>query len=374
MIGTIITFIVVLSVIVFAHEFGHFFLARRAGVKVEEFGFGFPPRLWGVRRGDTIYSINAIPIGGFVRLKGEAGENEQDADSFSRQGATKRSLIIVAGVVMNLVLAWFLFSVGYTFGLPQIIDDEAALPGYARVVEEKLHIVDVLEGTPAAEADIQIGDVIIMADESAVTTIEAFAGLTGDGGDRPIGLKLDRDGEVLDKTLTPTMLEVTGKPGIGVSLMKTGVVSYPIYAAFLQGLWTTISFTGQIVVAFAVIIRDLVMGGGAPAEISGPVGIAVVTGEVARHGWRHLLQFTALLSINLGVINILPLPALDGGRLLFLIIERLRGRAINQRLEATIHNVGFALLLMLVLVVTYGDVVRFGDRILQAFYNVFTGL
>ncbi|MBU0625285.1 RIP metalloprotease RseP [Patescibacteria group bacterium] len=373
MIGTIITFIVVLSVIVFAHEFGHFFLARRAGVKVEEFGFGFPPRLWGVRRGDTIYSINAIPIGGFVRLKGEAGENEQDADSFSRQGATKRSLIIVAGVVMNLVLAWFLFSVGYTFGLPQIIDDEAALPGYARVVEEKLHIVDVLEGTPAAEADIQIGDVIIMADESAVTTIEAFAGLTGDGGDRPIGLKLDRDGEVLDKTLTPTMLEVTGKPGIGVSLMKTGVVSYPIYAAFLQGLWTTISFTGQIVVAFAVIIRDLVMGGGAPAEISGPVGIAVVTGEVARHGWRHLLQFTALLSINLGVINILPLPALDGGRLLFLIIERLRGRAINQRLEATIHNVGFALLLMLVLVVTYGDVVRFGDRILQAFYNVFTG-
>ncbi len=373
MLGTILTFVIVLSVIVFAHECGHFYFARRAGIKVEEFGFGFPPRLWGKKHGDTIYSINAIPIGGFVRLKGESGEDAKDPDSFSNKTSLQRGLVIVAGVVMNLILAWVLLSAGYVFGLPQIIDDESALPSYARVTEEKLHVVNVLEGTPAFAAGIEIGDVIIGAEGESVSTIEKFAGLTGSGGDDPVDLTLDREGEDIEMSVVPAMLEITGKPGIGVSLMKTGMVSYPFYLAPIQGAWATASFTGQIVVAFGTIIGDLVTGSGAPEEISGPVGIAVITGEVAQHGWRHLLQFMALLSINLGVLNILPLPALDGGRLLFLIIERIRGRAVNRNIEAMIHNAGFALLLLLVLVVTYGDVVRFGDRIMQAFTNVFTG-
>jgi regulator of sigma E protease len=372
MILTIITFVVVLSVIVFAHELGHFFFARRAGVKVEEFGFGFPPRLWGVRRGETIYSINAIPIGGFVRLKGESGENECDADSFVRKSAGHRLLIIVAGVAMNLVLAWLLFSVGYIFGLPQIIADESMLPGYARIIDEKLYIVDVLADTPATAAGLLVGDVLISAEGEKISDIGSFSDLTGNRADTAISLQIEREGEIMEKIVTPTVLSVTGKPGIGVSLMKTAIVSYPMYLAPLQGLMVTASFTEQIVIAFVTIIRDLVTGGGVPADISGPVGIAVVTGEVAAHGWRHLLQFTALLSINLGVINILPLPALDGGRLLFLVIERIRGRAVNRRVETVIHNIGFTLLILLVIVVTYGDVVKFSDRILRAFYDVFT--
>jgi len=373
MLTTILTFVIVLSIIVFAHECGHFYFARRAGVKVEEFGFGFPPRLWGKKHGDTIYSINAIPIGGFVRLKGESGEDAKDKDSFVNKSTWQRTQIIVAGVVMNIVLAWVLFSIGYVFGLPQIIDDESALPSYVRVAQEKLHVVNVLEGTPAAEAGIEIGDVIVQAEGEATRTIEGFAALTGADGKMSVDLVLDREGVALEKTVAPEILEVTGRPGIGVSLMKTGLVSYPIYMAPLQGAWATASFTGQIAVAFGTIIRDLVTGAGTDVDVSGPVGIAVVTGEVARHGWRHLLQFIALLSINLGILNILPLPALDGGRLLFLIIERLRGKPVGRNVEAMIHNTGFALLLLLVLVVTYGDFVRFGDRILQAFTNVFTG-
>jgi regulator of sigma E protease len=371
--GTILTFIIVLSIIVLAHEFGHFYFARRAGIKVEEFGIGFPPRLFGKKFGDTTYTINAIPIGGFVRLKGESGENAKDKDSFVNKTAWQRSQVIVAGVVMNMVLAWVLFSIGYLFGLPQIIDEESKLSSFARVSEERLHVVQVLEDTPAAAAGIEVGDVIQQADSEPMTSIEGFAGITGGRGDAPVDLVLDRDGEAVEVSVAPAILEATGRPGIGVSLMKTGLVAYPIYMAPIEGLTTTVSFTGQITVAFATIIKDLVSGAGTDVDISGPVGIAVVSGEVARHGWRHLLQFIALLSINLGILNILPLPALDGGRLLFLIIERLRGKPVSRQVEAMIHNTGFALLLLLVLIVTYGDVVRFGDRILSAFTSVFTG-
>ncbi len=373
MFTTILTFVIVLSVIVFAHECGHFFMARRAGIKVEEFGFGFPPRLWGKKHNDMIWSINAIPIGGFVRLKGEGGENAKDSDSFSAKSGWQRMQVIVAGVVMNFILAWVLFSIGYMFGLPQIVDDESPVPSYATVSQEKLHVVNVLEGTPAAAAGIEIGDVIWLAEDERMTNIEGFALLTGSRGNVPMDLVLEREGEQVEVSVAPAILEITGKPGIGVSLMKTGMVAYPVYMAPIQGLWMTGSFTYQILIAFGTILGDLFTGGGAPADISGPVGIAVVAGEVAQHGWRHLLQFIALLSINLGILNILPFPALDGGRLLFLIIEKIRGRAVSRQIEAMIHNVGFALLMLLVLVVTYGDVVRFGDRIMQSITNVFTG-
>ncbi|MEA3248913.1 MAG: RIP metalloprotease RseP [Patescibacteria group bacterium] len=373
MIVTVITFIVVLSIIVFAHEFGHFYCAKKSGVAVEEFGFGFPPRIFGVKKGDTIYSINWIPIGGFVRLKGESGENEKDSDSFGSKSAAKRGIIIGAGVVMNIFLAWVLISIGLVFGLPQIIEDEASLPGFVKVSEEKVYVVNILEETPASEAGIEIGDIISTVDGETITSMDQFAGMTGARGDSPLQISLLREEEYVEVSVSPAILEVTGRPGIGVGLLKTGIVSYPFYLAPLQGLAVTATYTKEIALAFARIIGELVTGQGPSVDISGPVGIAVVTGEVARHGWRHLLQFTALLSINLGIINVLPLPALDGGRLLFLAIERLRGRPVSRRVEAAIHNTGFALLLLLVVLVTYGDVVRFGDRILNAVFGAFTG-
>ena len=373
MIGTVITFVVVLSVIVFAHECGHFFCAKKAGVAVEEFGFGFPPRIFGVKKGGTIYSINWIPIGGFVRLKGEGGEDEHDKDSFSSKSVRSRGLIIGAGVIMNLVLAWVLISAGLIFGMPQVIEDEADLPGYVSVSEEKVYVVNVLEDTPAAEAGIEVGDVIESVGGETITSMEQFAGLTGARGDAPLDVALRRGDESVAVSVSPAILEATGRPGIGVGLLKTGLVSYPFYLAPLQGLAVTLTYTKEIAVAFVRIIGELVSGHGAPADVAGPIGIAVVTGEVAKHGWRYLLQFTALLSINLGVINVLPFPALDGGRLLFLVIEKLRGRPVSRRTEAAIHNAGFALLMILVLLVTYGDVVRFGDRIWNALFGAFTG-
>lgn len=371
MISTVITFAVVLSLLVLVHELGHFISARRAGVRVEEFGFGFPPRLAGVKRGGTIYSINWIPLGGFVRLKGEAGDS-RDRDSFSAQPARKRAVILAAGVVMNLVLAWALLSVGYMIGLPQVIDDET-LPSYATTSEERIQIVSVLDGAPAEEAGFEAGDRVIAVDGETIGTIEEFSAHTGGRGDVPITVTVEREDGTVDIAVAPMLLERTGRPGIGVGLIKTGIVRYPVFAAPVHGLVATVSFTTEIVRAFGQVIGELLTGAEPSVEFSGPVGIAVITGEVARLGLRYLLQFTALLSVNLAIINVLPIPALDGGRLLFLAIEKLRGRSVNARFETAAHNIGFALLILLVLVVTYGDVVRFGDRIMKALVAVFTG-
>ncbi len=373
MIGTVITFIVVLSIIVFAHEFGHFYSAIKSGVAVEEFGFGFPPRIFGIKRGKTIYSINWIPIGGFVRLKGESGEHEHDRDSFSSKSVGKRGIIIAAGVIMNIILAWFLLSFGMVFGLPTVVEDEGDLPSYVRVADEKVYVVNVLEETPAAAAGIETGDIVSSVNGEAITSMDQFAGMTGGRGDAALDITLKRGDENVAVSVSPAILEATGRPGIGVGLLKTAVVSYPVYLAPLQGASVTAIYIKEITVAFARIIGDLVTGKGTSVEISGPVGIAVVAGEVAKSGWRYLLQFMAVLSINLAVINVLPLPALDGGRLLFLVIEKVRGRPVSRRMEAAIHNAGFAILMILVLLVTYGDVVRFGDRILGAIFGVFTG-
>jgi regulator of sigma E protease len=373
MIGTVITFILVLSIIVFAHEFGHFYSAIKSGVAVEEFGFGFPPRLFGVKKKGTIYSINWIPIGGFVRLKGESGDDRRSKDSFAAKSIGKRALIIGAGVIMNMVLAWALFSFGLTFGLPQVIEDESAVPGYATVVDEKVYVVNVLEGSPADEAGIEPGDQILVANGETVISMERFAEQTGGRGDAALALELKRDEENVEMSVSPAILEETGRPGIGVGLLKTGVVSYPFYLAPVQGLLLTLDFTREITVTFAGILGDIFTGKGTDVEISGPVGIAVIAGDVAKNGWRYVLQFTALLSINLAIINVLPLPALDGGRLFFLLMEKLRGRPVSERIEAMIHNTGFALLMLLVLLVTYGDVVRFGDRIWGALFGAFTG-
>ncbi|HCC22254.1 RIP metalloprotease RseP [Candidatus Uhrbacteria bacterium RIFOXYC2_FULL_47_19] len=371
MLGAVIIFIVILSLAVFVHECGHFFFARKFGVKVEEFGFGFPPRLYGFKRGGTIYSVNAIPVGGFVRLKGESG-NSRDKDSFSSQSVAKRAVIIGAGVVMNAVLAWVLFTIGCLFGLPQVVGEGADLPTGARISDQRVHVVQVLEGSPADEAGVRSGDIIVSVDGRPLVAVAELSALTGQTDDSGLVLALDRDDEVVEVRTTPAVLP-SGQTGIGVQLVETGLVSYPFYLAPLQGLFVTASYTYEITSVFLQIIGDLVTAGRPSVDVSGPIGIAVITGEVAKFGFLYLLQFTALLSINLGVLNVLPLPALDGGRLLFLLIEKLRGRSVGVRFEGIVHNIGFLLLMIMVVVITYGDVLRFGDQILQSFSGVFSG-
>ncbi|MBI4592331.1 RIP metalloprotease RseP [Candidatus Uhrbacteria bacterium] len=359
---TLLLFILVLSLLVFVHEFGHFIVAKKMGMKVEEFGFGFPPRLWGVRRGETVYSINWIPLGGFVKIKGESGEHSHDSDSFASKPAWKRFVVLIAGVAMNLVLAAVLFSIGYMVGLPSIIDE--SLPSSARIESQEITVMQVVEGSPAAEAGVVSGDVIESLDGKVVTSdVEArdyFAQYAAEGVDVLVNKS---DGSYATYTLTSEYLESIDTIGVGIAFVSTGFVSYPFFQAIGQGVFTTYQFTVEILKAFGGLIRDLVVSQEVAVDLSGPVGIAVMTGQVAAMGLIYLLQFTAVLSINLAIINVLPFPALDGGRILFLAIEKLRGRAVNQKLEVAVHNLGFMLLMVLVVLVTYKDFVTFGDQI-----------
>ncbi len=369
---TIIIFVLVLSVLVFVHEFGHFWVARKCGVKAEEFGIGFPPRLFGVYKNkkgkwkifwgrkeindaiDTIYSINWIPLGGFVKIKGENGENENDVDSFGSKSTGKRALILSAGVFMNIITAIIFISIGYMIGFPGNISN---LPDKAEVRDFKVQVMEVLVDSPAEKAELQVGDVVFKVNEVEIRDEATLQNEIAKFPGEEIALTIFRQDEKLNVSLTPDDIE--GKGRAGVAIVGTGVISYPWYQAIWEGIRTTFFFLWAIIVGFFNLIKNLLTFAPINAEVAGPIGIADLTGRFARMGFVYLLQFSALLSLNLAVLNILPFPALDGGRLLFLLLEKIKGKPVKREVEAAVHNLGFLLLMILVLFITFKDIVRF---------------
>lgn len=355
---TILLFIAILAVLILVHEFGHFFVAKRSGAKVEEFGFGFPPRILGIKRGETIYSLNLLPIGGFVKIYGEDGEEKKDPRSFAARSILVRAFIIGAGVAMNMLLAIVLFSAGHFVGLPQVLDEGTP---ESRVKNVQVRITDVAKDSPAAAAAIQVGDTIRelqFRDEELVDvrTIGEVQKFIGEHHSETITLVLTRAGESISKELIPRENPPQDEGAVGIAMIRTGEVSYPLYLAPFKGIESTYLVTVGTLSALGGIIGDLVTKGKVSGELSGPVGIAVLTGQVQKMGFIFLLQFMALISINLAIINALPFPALDGGRLLFLGIEKIRGKPVNQKYERIAHTVGFALLIFLMILITFRDV------------------
>jgi len=374
---TIILFVLILGLLILVHELGHFVVARRLGTKVEEFGIGFPPRIAGVYRdskgrwrkviggkevedeaADTIYSLNWLPLGGFCKIKGEDGEGSKDKDSSASKKIWKRALILVAGVTMNILLAMVLLIVGFKVGLPTVI--EADTPPES-VVEAKVQVVVISGNSPAQESGLQVGDEILTVADNSVTSVESIQNIIDHNLGEEVSLKIKRGDQEQILTLVPRRTPPADEGPMGVALVKTGIISYPWYQAIGKGIMATFSLFFAILVALFGIIKNLLIGAGVTEELSGPVGIAVMTGQVARMGFVYVLQFIAVLSINLAIINLFPLPALDGGRLLFLIIEKIRGKKVNRRIENTIHMIGFILLILLMLVITFRDVFKFKD-------------
>ena len=359
---TLLLFIVVLALLVLVHELGHFLAARWFGIDVEEFGFGFPPRAFGIKKGKTIYSINWIPLGGFVKIKGEDDPHATGPGTFAHKPAWVRAIVIGAGVFMNLVLASLLFAIGLTIGMPQAAE---SLPANAQVRDRQVQVIEVLPETPAAQAAFMVGDAIVSIDGQPTEEIEDIQALVN-ASEAPVMVELRRGKETFTKELAPVYDAELGKRVLGVALVEAATVSYPWYAALGKGVQATAFYTKEVVLSFWNLIAGLFVGQKSNVEFSGPVGIAVLTGQAARLGFTYLLQFAALLSINLAVINVLPIPALDGGRLLFIIIEKFRGRAVRPMIEAGIHRIAFFLLLGLIVLVTAHDLGRYGNQILKA--------
>lgn len=371
---TLIIFIAVLAILVLSHEVGHFVAARKSGMKVYEFGFGFPPRFFGWYKDPltkkirfvgnkyeakecpvTLYSLNYLPLGGFVSIKGEDGQ-DTSPDSFQTKGFWAKAITIVSGVVMNIVLAGILFGVGYLFGLPQITEE---LPNSAKVENQRVEILQIISGKPAESAGLQEGDAIVKVGVINYPRLKEMQEYVNAHKDENISVSIKRGEEIITKEIKPFIYEDTGRAGIGVAIAELGTVSYPWYLAFYYGFKNAFLMFGSIAMAFYDFIVGLFVGTSLAGEVAGPVGIAIMTGKIAKLGFIYLLQFTALLSLNLAFINILPIPALDGGRLLFLILNKINKRLAPAKFEQIAHSVGFMLLMLLILAVTIKDLTVF---------------
>ena len=348
MLLTIIAFFVVLFVLVMVHEWGHFFAAKKMGMTVEEFGFGFPPRIASFKKNGTRYSFNWLPLGGFVKIQGENGDDER-AGSFGTKSAPARLLVLAAGVIMNIVLAWVLLSVSLGLGTPQ--------PASQNGQNDSVAIGEVLAGSPAEAAGFKKGDVVLRIDGQPVTSFKAFQEYTNQHAGQEVTYTIRRNGASLDLKAVPRQNPPVSEGAIGVQLALPKV-SYPWHIAFGKGAVLTWDYFKLTFDGFGQIIGQLFGGPKVAGEVAGPIGIAVLTGKFAKAGLAMLLQFTALLSINLAIINALPIPALDGGRILFVIVEAIRGKKVRAKVEQWSHAIGFALLLALMVVVTIKDIVK----------------
>ncbi|MFC1994921.1 RIP metalloprotease [Chloroflexota bacterium] len=343
MLITILSFMGVLIVLVLVHEIGHFFTAKAFKVKVEEFGIGFPPRLFSIKRGETRYSINATPLGGYVKMAGEEDPNVPGSLASKKTGV--RVLVLAAGSLMNALLPILLFSIA--FMVPH-----SALIGQVVVKE-------VVPDSPAARAGIETGDILLAVNGKPVRNI-------GDVN-RYIHLNLGNEVAILvehdDTTRENVQLiprwrhpEDEGATGIVIQTLNPTVIrqSYPFWQAIPMGVGECI----ETFVLFKNVIISMVIGT-APVILTGPVGIAQITGEVARAGLSPLLEFAAFFSINLAIINIFPLPALDGGRIVFVLLEWVRrGKRVPPKVEGMIHLIGFFMLIAAALAITYQDILR----------------
>ncbi len=347
MVITIIIGLVVLSVIVIAHELGHFITAKAVGVRVEEFGLGFPPRLLSFKRGETRYSLNAIPFGGFNKLTGE--EDPTEPRSLASKGIGARLLVLSAGSLMNILLALFLLSIA--FMVPHDLTIEPVM------------VKEVAPGSPAAIAGIEPGDTFLSINgEPLQNLVDLIRSVQLNLGDEITILVKHSDSTTEDVQVIPRWRPPEGEGAIGIVIdleaaQQNGTIvrqSYPFWKAIPMG------FTGLI--ETFVLYKNGIIGvivGTVPAEFVGPVGIVQITGEVAKAGISPLLELSAFLSLILGLVNLFPLPALDGGRIVFVLLEWIRrGKRISPKTEGFVHLIGFILLIGAMLAVTYQDIVR----------------
>lgn len=360
MIFSIIIFIITLLVLVLIHEFGHFLMAKKFGIKVEEFGFGIPPRLWGKKIGETIYSINWLPFGGFVKL---LGEDEVDTITIDKEGknrdfrakpVSKRILVVVAGVAMNLVLAWALF---YTVIISQ--NFRIIYP----TISQGVYIFRTENNLPAQQAGVKEGEKLVAIDNEQISDIEQARKFIKAKDETKTTLTLaDSDGKNQRKVELIPKKQDNGDVLIGVVFSP---IPFRTYSTLPEKIFSGVTYSWDLTkitfIGLGQLFNQLFVGdfGQASKSVSGPVGLAAVTGDILSAGWQAVLPylwFVGIISLTLSIFNILPIPALDGGRLLFLVIEAITHKKVKEDVEKTVHQIGFIILIGLALLITYSDI------------------
>jgi regulator of sigma E protease len=368
MISTILVLVIAflsLIALMVIHEFGHFIIAKKFGIRVDEFGIGYPPRIFGKKIGETIYSINLLPLGAFVRIYGEEG-GVDDYRSFTSLKIWKRVLIIIGGVAAFWLAAIVIFSIVFMMGTDLPVGDNDV----QGLVNPQVRVIAVSSNSPAGQAGLQIADAIkdikIGNVDNKINKVSDFQKITAENKGKEITVTIDRNGKTFDVKLTPRVNPPAGEGAVGIGLerMATLIKKYPFYVAPIQGVIYTWQTTVNALGGLYTVLSNLVTGKGARqgAEFAGPLGITVFLANAASYGIGFFLYFIGMISVFIAIFNLFPIPALDGGKLIFLLIEKIKGKPVSAKVEQAITLTFFIILIALSLFITIRfDIPRFAD-------------
>jgi regulator of sigma E protease len=347
-----------LIALVTLHELGHFLTAKKFGVKVEEFGIGYPPRIFGKKFGETIYSLNLLPFGAFVRMPGET-EESNDPNGFSKKPIWQRMVIVLAGVISFWIMAAILFSIVIGMGAPTAISDEETANNPV------VQIASVDKDSPAESAGLKVGDNIIEIKSSLAGTefvkidkVKDLQSFINSNKGQELTLKIGRGSEFFEVSVLTRENPPSGEGPLGVALLRVALKSYPWWQAGWRGILATLNMTWSIILGYWQAISNVFNGVPSGVEMTGPVGIVSLFSQVSQLGINYFLQFVGMIAVYVAIFNILPIPSVDGGKFLFLIIEAVKRKPVSQKTEQKVTTVCFGLLLLLMAFVTIKDVIK----------------
>jgi regulator of sigma E protease len=362
--------IIMLGVLIFIHELGHFLTAKKSGIRVDEFAIGFPPKLWSKTVKGTKYALNLVPFGGYVKIFGETPDDESldpnNPESFLNKSALTQASVLLGGVIFNVIFAWLLFSIALMAGSPTIVSDDNS----GTIAESFVVVTNFFEGSPAEQAGLEFGDQILniksidnetsqeknlTVDEITIPTLQSS--IQNSSGE--VVFTINRVDEVKEIVLNPTTGIIDAdKLAVGISMERIGKVKLSFFSAIGRAYLMTGEMIRDITIGLVTLIGSAITGNASLDSVAGPVGIVGLIDNASAFGFYYLLSFTAFISINLAVLNVLPFPALDGGRLLILLIETIIRRRIKTSVVNWINAIGFFILIALMLVITVNDVVK----------------
>ena len=346
MLITLFSFFIMLIVIILAHELGHFFTAKISKVRVEEFGIFLPPRLFSFKKGETTYSLNAIPLGGFNKLAGE--EDPKVPGSLASKSISTRLFVLSAGSLMNILLPVILLAVAFMIPHLESVNPNSTAKG-------QVFVEEVVANSPAADAGIEVNDVILDVNGEPVQNVGDYQQMVQSNLGKEITVTVKHDnGNIAEVELTPLVNASAGQGATGVAITDAVRKSDPFWVAIPDG---AISYWNMIVLFVTGIVG--MIKGSVPVSLTGPIGIAQLTGQIVRTGFANLLTLAAVISLNLGILNMFPIPAMDGGRIVFVLLEWIRhGKRVSPKTEALVHSIGFMVLMLLLIVISYRDILR----------------